>query len=307
MSKKPKDNTVGPWAEEKLEALRRGLDYYTTRLKKTPYWQKVYVDAFAGPGLSEIRRRPVEPAPASLLVDLFDTAPPPDPTEEEVRYLKGSPRVALDIPNPFDRYVLVERDPQRRAELEAMRAEYGTSRRIEVRGGDANEELLALLASGFSRRTHKVYAFLDPFGVQVPWSTIEALAATEAVEVMINFPLGMAVRRMLPRSGDVPEGWGVSLTALFGSPDWRGHAYDGVDLMGQPIKRADAEERLLAWYRDRLRQAFGYVSEPRLITNTRGNPLYYLIWAGPHPAGLTGADYIMKMKLKRSGGSQKAP
>jgi len=31
----------------------------------------------------------------------------------------------------------------------------------------------------------------------------------------------------------------------------------------------------------------------RLITNTRGNPLYYLIWAGPHPKGLDGANHIL--------------
>jgi len=32
---------------------------------------------------------------------------------------------------------------------------------------------------------------------------------------------------------------------------------------------------------------------PRLIRNTKGGPLYYLIWAGPHPAGLPGANHIM--------------
>lgn len=58
MSKRPKDKTVGPWAEQKLDSLHRGLHYWTTYLKNMPYWQKVYVDAFAGPGLSEVRRRP---------------------------------------------------------------------------------------------------------------------------------------------------------------------------------------------------------------------------------------------------------
>lgn len=301
MSKKPKDNTVGPWAEEKLDALRRGLEYYTTRLKNTPYWQKVYVDAFAGPGLSTVRTAPREPAPTPAgMDDLFGSvAAAADPVEEEARYLKGSPRVALDIQNPFDRYVFVERDPKRLAELEAMKVEYGDAREIDIRPGDANSELLWVLRAGFSKRTHRAYVFLDPFGVQVPWSTIEHLAATEAIEVMINFPLGMAIRRMLPKRGVVPEGWGISLDTFFGSPGWHGHAYTGeFDLAGDPIKREDSEPRLLAWYRERLRMAFGHVSEARLITNTRGNHLYHLIWAGPHPAGLKGADYIMTMKAR---------
>jgi len=65
MSKRPKDNKVGPWAAEKLESLERGLDYWTTYLKNQPYWQKVYVDAFAGPGLSEVRTRPKSPSEKS--------------------------------------------------------------------------------------------------------------------------------------------------------------------------------------------------------------------------------------------------
>jgi len=34
MTKRPKDSAVGPWAKEKLDALRQYLDYYTTVLKK---------------------------------------------------------------------------------------------------------------------------------------------------------------------------------------------------------------------------------------------------------------------------------
>src|SRR5215213_6062673 len=105
MSKRPKDNTVGPWAAEKLDSLERGLDYWTTYLKNKPFWQKVYVDAFAGTGLSEVRRRPKDVTPvAPKMDDLFAGMVPQggsDPVEEEVRFLKGSPRVALDLNNPF--------------------------------------------------------------------------------------------------------------------------------------------------------------------------------------------------------------
>ena len=304
MSKRPKDNSVGPWAAEKLESLERGLDYYTTYLKNKSYWQKIYVDAFAGPGLSVVRTRPRE---EKLIVDanmgdLFGQTGPAeaaDPVEEEVRYLKGSPRVALDLKNPFDRYIFIERDPNRLAELEAMKASYDNTRKIDIRPGDANEVLTDILNSGFSKRTHRAYIFLDPFGIHVPWSTIEALAATEAIEVMLNFPLGMAIRRMLPKRGRVPEGWSTSLDTFFGSSDWYQHAYTGeTDLAGDPIKREDSEVRLLTWYRDRLRFAFGFVSEAQLITNTRGNPLYYLIWAGPRAEGLKGANYILTMKAR---------
>jgi hypothetical protein len=66
MSKKPRDRSVGPWAAEKLDALRRALNYYTTRLKNQSQWQKIYIDAFAGPGLSQVRTKPREDSDQSL-------------------------------------------------------------------------------------------------------------------------------------------------------------------------------------------------------------------------------------------------
>jgi three-Cys-motif partner protein len=142
MSKKPKDNSVGAWAKDKLESLRRGLDYYTTRLKNQPHWQQVYIDAFAGPGLSTIRTKPREQGGERLMIDMFAGLNDSDPVGEEVEYLKGSPRVALDIQNPFDRYIFIERDLKRFAELEALKAEYGTKRRIEVGAGDQSQAQL---------------------------------------------------------------------------------------------------------------------------------------------------------------------
>ncbi|MCH1927434.1 hypothetical protein L6232_21780, partial [Shewanella sp. C31] len=60
----------------------------------------------------------------------------------------------------------------------------------------------------------------------------------------------------------------------------------------------DARARLLGFYCQSLREAFGHVSQPKLIRNTKGHPLYYLIWAGPHPAGLKGANYVLSMGEK---------
>jgi three-Cys-motif partner protein len=291
MTKKPRDNTVGPWAKEKLEALRRYLNFYTTVLKKQGHWLQgtIFFDAFAGPGLSRVRtkQKTVEPA------GLFGSDPESDAAETE--FLEGSPRVALEIANPFTAYVFVERDPQRIVELTALKAEYATARAITVQEGEANASLRAWLESGIDWQHHRAVVFLDPFGMQVPWSTIEMLAKTKAIEVIINFPLGMAIQRLLTKSGDIPQGWQMSLDMFFGSPDWRQLAYEeGTDLFGPKVSKvSDSGTKLLGWYRGRLRTIFGYVSTPRLIKNTRGNPLYFLIWAGPNKRGLDGAEYIL--------------
>ena len=137
--------------------------------------------------------------------------------------------------------------------------------------------------------------FLDPFGMQVPWQTIEALAKTNAIEVIINFPLGMAVQRLLMKSGDIPQGWQMSLDSFFGSNRWRALVYESrPGLFGPSVSKvSESGMKLLEWYRGRLRNAFGHVSTARLIKNTRGNPLYYLIWTGPHKKGLEGAEHIL--------------
>ena len=291
MTKKPRNSTVGPWAKEKLDALRQYLNFYTTVLKKQDHWLHgtIFVDAFAGPGLSRVRTKRRGPEAPGLF------GPDPESDTAEIEFLQGSPRVALEISNPFTAYIFVERDPQRIEELNALKTEYAAKRRITVHEGDANAAIQAWLGGGIDWQHHRAVVFLDPFGMQVPWSTIEALARTSAIEVIINFPLGMAIQRLLTKSSDIPEGWQISLNAFLGSPEWRTLVYEeGADLFGPKREKvSDAGLRLLEWYRSRLRRAFGHVSTARLIKNTRGNPLYYLIWAGPHRKGLEGADYIL--------------
>lgn len=290
MTRRPKDNTVGPWAKEKLEALGQYLSFYTTVLKKQGHWLRgtIFVDAFAGSGLARVRTKEKAGEPLGLF------GPDPKFGKAGIEFLKGSPRVALDIANPFTSYIFVERDPQRVAELNTLKAEYAERRVIYVREGDANAVLQAWLTSGVDWKHHRAVVFLDPFGMQVPWSTIELLAGTKAIEAFINFP-GMAVQRLLTKSGDIPKGWQMSLDTFFGSPDWRQLAYEErPDLFGPKVTKVSGSgTKLLEWYRSRLRRIFGHVSTARLIKNTRGNPLYYLIWAGPHKKGLVGAEHIL--------------
>lgn len=290
MTKKPKEG-VGPWAKEKLDALGEYLGFYTKVLKNQGWWCRgtIFVDAFAGPGRAKVRTKPK----AAPEVSLFDTEPAAD--AEAVEYLKGSPRVALDIENPFSRYVFIERNPERVAELHALADEYGDTRRIVVKEGDAATELQAILDSGINWKHHRAVVFVDPFGMHIPWSTLEALARTGAIEVFVNFPLGMAIQRFLVRSGDIRENWQATLDSFFGSPDWRIHAYEERDgLFGaETLKLADSGIRLLEWYCGRLKEAFGHVSPGRLIRNTQGGHLYYLVWAGPNKKGLDGAQHIL--------------
>ena len=131
-----KDNTVGPWAAQKLNALRAYLNYYTTYLKNIRYWQKIYVDAFAGAGGSTVRAQYSKKVIEDSLFDLDDAD-----AKAAFEYLKGSPAVALEVTNAFDRYVFIEQDSSRIEELRSLVAKSEYSDRVEIIESDATDAL----------------------------------------------------------------------------------------------------------------------------------------------------------------------
>lgn len=293
MERVPGDESavVGPWAKEKLDALERYLDYYTKRLKNQKQWKTIYIDAFAGGGRAYVRRPPQN---LSLEQSLFEEIEAEEPQQAEL--VRGSPRRALDLSDPFDSYIFIDASSSRVAMLRDLQREYREKARIFVREGTADAEIAWALSHRPTPQKHRGVAFLDPFGAHLKWQTIVALADTRLFEVIINFPLHMCLNRLMTQNPAIRDTWRAQLDDFLPS-GWYQEAYETVSsLLGDETqKRTDAARRLLGWYREKLRTAFGFVSEARLIRNTRGSPLYYLIWAGPNQAGLKGADYIMKM------------
>lgn len=287
---------VGPWAKEKLECLRKYLSAYTTILRKQSFRGYFYIDAFAGPGTLKIRKREAKKdASRLLLLDLSkDIVSHPGKAE----YISGSPRVALGIEHSFTDYVFIEVDKKRLKQLETLKAEYETlERRIHVRQQNCNDYLNKLLKRNQERWDQwRGVVFLDPFGMQVPWKTIAEVGKTKAIEVFINFPVGMAIQRLLPKNGQFSPKQRKKLDEYFGTDEWFDIIYkQGQDLFGNNITKVQKSgDVLVSWYRKRLKEAFGHVSTAREIQTTDGRPLYYLIFAGPNKTGLKIADRILK-------------
>jgi three-Cys-motif partner protein len=255
-----------------------------------------YIDAFAGPGEHAIRQEGEEKNEAQqvLLRDYHFG----DEEGEQQEFLAGSPRVALDVKFPFTNYIFVEHSPERIASLKRMEAEYGTARRIYIREEDCTKYLRDRVAANptINWRTNRAIVFLDPFGMQVDWRTIEGLAATKAIEIFLNFPVGMAIQRLLLRQPEkFTDAQRQRLDDYFGSPDWRDAIYKRrTTLFGdEEHKVEDSGLALLNWYRDRLRDIFSHVSKAALIRNTRGGHLYYLLLASHNATGVKIADAIL--------------
>jgi three-Cys-motif partner protein len=303
------DGKVGPWAQEKLGCLRNYLSAYTTILRKQAWCEGFsFIDAFAGAGRAELRKSQEEQSAEELLFAVGAFAAQ---DEDERTYIEGSPRVALGIEHPFTRYVFIENDPARVSQLRELEREYRKDRRIDIVGGDSCNAIRRLLEDPTinAPRRRGVF-FLDPFGMQVNWATIAAIAATKRFEVIVNLPVGTAIQRLLPKTGQFTQLQKERLTEYFGSSEWENVVYEkSGDLFGgqQVSKASDAGSRVTVWYRDRLKKAFGFSAPPRLIRNSRGGHLYYLIFAGPKETGAKIAAHIMRQGESISGSSTARP
>ncbi|MFE3837889.1 three-Cys-motif partner protein TcmP [Pseudogemmobacter sonorensis] len=289
MKKNHRENTVGPWAAAKLDALEAYLNFYGTALSKQPF-TRVYIDAFAGACVTKVRGSDSASEPSPF----FDE---PADTEAQAEFILGSPVRALNAPHGFHQHYFFDLDATRAETLRTVSEGRGG---VTVRVGDCNPLIRDLTPSLRARNVRGV-AFLDPYGAHLEWATLEALASTGTMEVVLNFPVAMAINRLITRSGVVPERWSEQLTACFGTDEWHSVAYSRqTDLFGNEVvtKNGGVAERLLDLYIGRLKALFPHVATPRLIRNTRNTPLYYLIWAGPNKLGLKGADYILRQGEK---------
>lgn len=189
----------GKWTTEKLSIVASYLKAYTTALRNKPTpdnpFKKAYIDAFAGSGYHEITQGGERDDSQPIFPDLAG----PEPQA----LLEGSASLALKTIPRFDRYIFIERRADRCAQLEALRIEFPhLAADITIQQGDANAEIQGLCARNW--QSHRAVLFLDPYGMQVEWTTITAIAATEAIDLWVLWPLGVGVNRLLTRSGAIP-------------------------------------------------------------------------------------------------------
>ncbi len=290
----------GEWTTEKLECVRNYLATYTTifkRNEKAKYFSTTYVDAFAGSGQRVDSKSHAE-AGADAENVLFPLAD--DDDAESLQ--KGSARIALEVRPPFDSYVFVEKRAKRVAELKAMVDLFPNSK-CQVEQSEANVFLKSWCARTNWRRNRSV-VFLDPYGMQVDWSTLEALADTEAVDLWLLFPLGVAVNRLVTRGELPPPAWQDRLTRIFGTEDWRSEFYETrvEQTLFEPEsghRRIVTLEGIGSYFLKRLRSIFPWVlNEPLIMENSRRMPIYLLCFASANPTKGDLAVGIAKSILK---------
>ena len=265
----------GDWTEEKLRRLRKYLPFYTTALKNIDF-ELIYIDAFAGTGYRTETSSDVEPA-LQLEMDSLGAS------VEAVQ--SGSTRLALETEPQFHRYIFVEKMPKRISALESLRTEFPEcADRIEIINDDANAAIQKICARpGWNRR--RAVLFLDPYGAQVEWKTIETIAANGKFDFWYLFPY-IAVNRMTRRDGRNPESWQNKLDLLFGDPGWRKEFYAESaqsNLFDEPEQvKSSSPERVEQYIIKRLESVCppgGVARRGLKLVNSRGTCMYILLFA----------------------------
>ena len=63
---------------------------------------------------------------------------------------------------------------------------------IDVLNEDANVAVQRICRET-NWRSHRAVLFLDPYGMQVSWATLETVAATKSIDVWMLYPTGMGL------------------------------------------------------------------------------------------------------------------
>ncbi len=219
-------------------------------------------------------------------------------------FMEGSARIALNIEPPFAEYLFIDKNDQHTQRLERLRQTLQPDRaaRVTIVTADANG-YLQRWCKETDWKGRRAVVFLDPYGTQVDWSTVQAIARTEAIDLWYLWPY-MAVNRMLPRNEPPPPEWKQTLTRLLGSEEWEKEFYpieSEPTLFGETSrqpKRAD-EKGIVGFLVKRLQTEFhGVAANPLILRNTRKSPQFVLCFAASNRKGAKTAVKIAQQILR---------
>jgi three-Cys-motif partner protein len=290
----------GDWTEIKLGLLAKYLAAYRqvfTRNAKAAFLRTWYVDAFAGTGSrTAADSRAIG---GGIFDEVYEDA-------ETSQYKDGSARIALGLQSPFDKYLFIEQSSSRAGELrDCIEKDFPELLdRCELKNDDANKVLRSWCKERDWSKERAV-VFLDPYGMQVEWGTIEALAATKGVDLWYLFPLGVA--RMLTLDGKIDESWRKRLDTLFGTDDWSSRFYQTkvrTGLFGEfeELVRDATVQNIQGFIKERLGTQFTAVANSRVLRNSKSSPLFALCFAASNEKGAPTALKIAQGILGKSEG-----
>lgn len=249
----------GDHTRRKLDVVAKYLAAYVTVMKKRNF-RLFYVDGFAGSGASTSKAESEKSQDPTLF-----------PASD---VLEGSPRRALTVDPPFDRYIFIDKSDENVRSLTELREEF-PSRNICITHGDANERICEFCDKISDQRFDRAVVFLDPFGLSVRWTTVERLAATQKVDLWYLVPVdGMS--RQIKSDGTFLPG-ASKIDDIWGSGGWRTKAVRRADIsndlfgdLDDRLEKIAKAKQFSEMFRDHLRDVFAGGVASTYLTLGRG-------------------------------------
>lgn len=298
----------GPWTEEKLEAFEDYVKAYLTVMKdyrEKYHWTLCYFDGFAGNGTRSEEEISEE---ISVVADMFGEEVAP----EELYVYRGAAERVVRIEEQgikgFDTFFFIDKDKKSCDALEEHLRQFRFSGTPYFHDWDANFALASLSKWMKARYGRKALVLLDPFGMQIDWTSIQAMKDLD-IDLWILIPSGVIVNRLLRRDYVAEKGFlhPEKLKAFFGltEEEIKQAFYTEVkepSLFGEEnvknIKLEGPIQRIAELYVKQLKGVFPYVTDPLVLDSSKGRPLFHFVFASKNATGKKIAQYIINKKKK---------
>lgn len=222
---------VGDWSKEKHFYLEKYIDIFTASMRKK--WFLVYIDLFCGPGKCMVRESRVE--------------------------IDGSPLIAVKSKYSFHKYYFVDLNLSAIDSLQKRCKNSLENDKIIFVNNDCNKAIETIARDIKSNMLS--LAFIDPTGLNAKYDLLKELAG-KRTDLIINFPLGMAIKRNMKQSFGIEES---AMDEFVGDKGW---------------KNCSNENEFVKYYENRIRElGYTYIEPGRMIRNNKNVPMYYLLFA----------------------------
>ncbi len=179
---------------KKYQAISYYLKIFSTSMKDK--WDnRVYIDLFSGAGRSKV--------------------------EEEGTFVPGSPLLALDVDDRFDKYIFCEKEPDLCDVLTKRASLVCAPEKFKIIQGDVNQNVETILQEipKFGKgKSCLSFCLVDPFGIRdIKFETIKRLSELY-VDFLVLIPTGFDANR---NQSDYLSPDNTSLDEFFGDQNWR--------------------------------------------------------------------------------------
>jgi three-Cys-motif partner protein len=255
---------VGAWTEDKYTLVGLYDELFSTGMKNK--WPtRVYIDLYSGPGFVRVRGTN--------------------------RMMVGSPLLALGVPDPFDKYIFCDSDPDLLAALQNRVTRLFPVAEAEFVCGDCNERIEEICSHiPPASREHGVlsFCFVDPYDISIEFATVKRLSAYY-MDFLFLLALQMDANRNLEHYLNPDNS---KIDKFLGLPDWR-ERWRIAEGQGTRFPRYLAEE-----YAKQM-GTLGYLPAPwdkmkQVRSDEKNLPLYRLALFSRHSMAYQYWDEVLR-------------